>query len=80
MFFAFNHPIYREVEYNELRQKVIFPNEITELRKQNISFSTPGKDAKNNHEGGDFKLENQIKRIKSERKKRRGNVAKSNKM
>ena len=65
MFYGFNHPIYREVEYNELRQKVCFPTIISQLRKQNISFSNPNSDVKNNHEGGDFKLENQIKKIKS---------------
>ena len=59
-FFAFNHPIYREVEYNELRQKVMFPQEVSTLRKDNISFSTKSNIHGHNHEGGDFKLENQI--------------------
>ena len=65
MFFAFNHPVYREVEYNELRQRVFFPSSIVQLRKDNITYSNVGGVAKNNHEGGGFKLENQIKRIKS---------------
>ena len=39
MFYAFNHPIYREVEYNELRQKVSMPAEMNKLRKENCSFS-----------------------------------------
>ena len=65
MFYGFNHPIYREIEYNELRQKVCFPTIISELRKENISFSNPNSNVKNNHEGGDFKLENKIKKIKS---------------
>ena len=64
MFFAFNHPIYREVEYSELRREVLFPPEIAELRNKNISFSTKTSKIGNNHEGGDFKLENQIQNIK----------------
>ena len=54
-----------EVEYNELRQGVLSPSSISQLRKDNISYSNVGGVTKNNHEGGDFKLENQIKRIKS---------------
>ena len=65
MFYAFNHPIYREVEYNELRQRISFPSEIVQLRTENITYSNVGGVTRNNHEGGDFKLENQIKRIKS---------------
>ena len=65
MFYGFNHPIYREVEYNELRQKVLMPSLMNELRRENCSFSSVGGKVKNNHEGGDFKLENEIKRIKS---------------
>ena len=65
MFYAFNHPIYREVEYNELRQRILFPSEIGQLRQENITYSNINGVTRNNHEGGDFKLENQIKRIKS---------------
>ena len=65
MFYGFNHPIYREVEYNELRQKAIFPQEISEIRAKNISFSSANNNVARNHEGGDFKLENKIKQIKS---------------
>ena len=64
-FFAFNHPIYREVEYHELRQKALFPDEISVIRKNNISFSTKNNIHGHNHEGGDFKLENQIQNIKA---------------
>ena len=65
MFYAFNHPIYREVEYNELRQRILLPSRIVQLRRDNVTYSNVGGLTKNNHEGGDFKLENQIKRIKS---------------
>ena len=65
MFYGFNHPIYREIEYNELRQKVCCPSPISELRKQNLTFSSSSSCPKANHEGGDFKLENQIKKIKA---------------
>ena len=65
MFYGFNHPIYCEVEYNELKQKVCYPTIVSQLRKQNSTFGNPNSDVKNNHEGGDFKLENQIKKIKS---------------
>ena len=41
------------------------PSEMNQLRKENCSFSKLDGDVKNNHEGGDFKLENEIKRIKS---------------
>ena len=52
MFFGFNHPIYREVEYNELRQKAIFSKEISDVQKKNISFSSGNSEVKINHEGG----------------------------
>ena len=63
-FYGFNHPIYREVEYNELRQQALYPSEIANLREENISFSSSKCESKN-HEGGDFKLENMIKKIKA---------------
>ena len=65
MFFGFNHPIYREVEYNELRQKVLLPQEISAVRNNNISYSTKSNAMGHNNEGGDFKLENKIKQIKA---------------
>ena len=43
----------------------MFPPEIAELRNKNISFSTKTSKIGNNHEGGDFKLENQIQNIKA---------------
>ena len=52
------------VNLPNLKQKAIYPSEIWRLRNQNISFSS-AKSETSNHEGGDFKLENKIKQIKS---------------
>lgn len=65
MFYAFNHPIYREVEYNDLRQKALYPDALRKIRNENCTFSNPGSLFQNNHEGGDFKLENKNKCIKA---------------
>ena len=62
MFYAFNHPIYREVEYSDLRNKVIYPPKVKELCDNNISFVTSN--VKNSHQDGDFKLEEKIKSMK----------------
>ena len=46
LFYAFKHPIYREVEYRDLCNKVIHPNEVYNLLSENITFSSsnnPGK-------------------------------------
>ena len=37
-FFAFNHRIYREVEYNDLRERALYSLQIKNLRKQNNSY------------------------------------------
>ena len=65
MFYAFNHPIYREIEYNDLRQKALYPDEIKDIRSANCTFSNVGSVVRDNHEGGDFKLENKNKCIKA---------------
>ncbi|XP_057311750.1 uncharacterized protein LOC130649485 [Hydractinia symbiolongicarpus] len=62
LFYAFNHPIYREIEYRDLRNRAIYPNEVTEQRNQNLSFSTGSLEKKN--QGGDFLLEQKIQRQK----------------
>ena len=41
MFFAFNHPIYREVEYRELRKEVLFPPEVASSFETEIFPSVP---------------------------------------
>ena len=61
MFYRFNHPIYREVEYSDRRNKVLYPDVVKELRKQNISFSEIHSTQNTNHQFGDFKLEEQVK-------------------
>ena len=65
MFYAFNHPIYREVEYNELKLKALSPPQIAAIRRANCTFSNVGSTVHFNHEGGDFKLENKIKQTKA---------------
>ena len=57
MFYGFNHPIYREVEYSDLRNKVLYPEVVKELRKQNISFNEIHSTQNTNHQSGNFKLE-----------------------
>ena len=61
MFHGFNHLIYREVEYSDLCNKVLYPEVVKELRKQNISFSEIHSKQNTNHQFGDFKLEEQVK-------------------
>ena len=64
MFYRFNHPIYREVEYSDRRNKVLYPDVVKELRKQNISFSEIHSMQNTNHQFGDFKLEERVKSMK----------------
>ena len=64
MFHGFNHLIYREVEYSDLCNKVLYPEVVKELRKQNISFSEIHSMQNTNHQFGDFKLEEQVKSMK----------------
>ena len=63
VFFGFNHPIYREVEYNEWRNRVIYPEEILRLRTENISFRGHNSPPLTN-QGGDFKLEERVQSLK----------------
>ena len=63
MFFAFNHPVYREVEYNELRNHVITPKTVKKSRDRNHTF-TESSGASESHQGGDFMLEQRVKRMK----------------
>ena len=64
MFFGFNHPLYREIEYNELRNKVLFPRDVEMVRDCNITFSDNSSDLRTAHQGGDFKLEEKVKSMK----------------
>ena len=61
LFFAFNHPIYKEIEYRDLKKQVLYPPEIKRFLDENMSFSL---NLDLNHQGGDFCLEGKIKRHK----------------
>ena len=63
MFYAFNHPIYREVEYAELKNKVMMPEVVKISRERNHTF-TENTRADKSHQGGDFMLEQRVKRLK----------------
>ena len=60
LFFAFNHPIYQEIEYRDLKKQVLYPPEIKRFLDDNMSFSL---NLDLNHQGGDFCLEGKIKRV-----------------
>ena len=64
MFFEFNHPIYREVEYSDLKNKVLYPDIVKQRRKINVSFSDLKSMQNTNHQSGDFKLEENVKSLK----------------
>ena len=55
IFYGFNHPIYREVEYSDLRNKILYPEVVKEL--QNVSFNEIHSTQNTNHQSGNFKLE-----------------------
>ena len=61
MFYGFNHPIYQEIEYRDLKTRASCPEKTLEFLKNNRSFSTHGE---LNHQGADFNLEGKIKRMK----------------
>ena len=59
LLYAFKHLIYKEVGYSELRNKVLYPNEIYNLLSENILFSSSNNSGK--WQGGDFVLEGKVK-------------------
>ena len=61
-FYGFKHPIYREIQYQDLRNKALYPEEVKRQRSKNFSFSSTDIDARN--QGGDFLLEQKVKRQK----------------
>ena len=63
LFFLFKHPIYREVEYRELWNKVLYPPEIQVLLESNLSYSSSDKEQ--TCQGADFILEEKVKSQKS---------------
>ena len=60
LFFGFNHPIYQEIEYRELSQKIVMPAEILEQRNKNLTYTISEKEGK--HQVGDFILEGKVRR------------------
>ena len=63
IFYGFKHPIYRELEYRDLKNKVIYPSAVKEQQKRNLSFSTNSAVSRN--QGGDFQLEQKIQKQKA---------------
>ena len=60
MFFAFNHPIYVEVEYSVLRNNVLYLEAIKNIGDRNITFNSKELTLISVHQGGDFNLEERI--------------------
>ena len=58
IFFAFN----QEVEYRDLKNPVLYPPEIKQQRDRNMSYNTTSISEK--RKGGDFLLEEKVKRQK----------------
>ena len=63
LFYAFNHPIYREDEYRELKNKVLYPEQVKNILNENITFSAT--DITGKCQGGNFILEGKIKKQKN---------------
>ena len=58
MFYGFRHPIYQEIEYRDLKNKVLYPIEVKIQRKQSFSFSLTKEIWR--CQGGDFMLEKKV--------------------
>ena len=54
LFYAFNHAMYCQVKYRELKNKVIYPEEVKTILTENITFIVP--DVTGKCQGGDFIL------------------------
>ena len=61
IFFGFTHPVYREVEYRELQNKVLYPQSIKEMLDNNVTFNLTESMSKCQ---GDFISEEKIKKQK----------------
>ena len=46
LFYAFNHPIYQEIEYRDLKQKVVMPDEVRNQRRSNLTYTVSDKPEK----------------------------------
>lgn len=58
MFYGFPHPQYQELEYRDLQNKAIYPDQVKVQREKNLSYSSykePGR-----CQGGDFMLEQKV--------------------
>ena len=64
MFYAFNHPIYREVEYSELKERAISPEAVIRLKENNLTYVTKENAFELSHEDGDFRLEEIVRVMK----------------
>ena len=62
LFYGLNMINYQEIDYRDLKMRVLSPPQVSEYITQNESFSTGGHPTKG--EGGDFVLENKNRRIK----------------
>ena len=62
LFYAFNHPIYREVEYRDLKNCVLYPEEVRAVCDKNMLYSEYSNKGKS--QGGNFILEGKVKRQK----------------
>ena len=60
LFYGFNHPIYQEIEYCDLRQKVVTPSIVRKQRTENLTY-TISKNP-NKHQGRDFILKVKVHR------------------
>ena len=62
LFYGFNHPIYQEIEYCDLRQKVVMPTIVKKQRTENLTCTISKNPSK--HQGGDFIVEVKVRRQK----------------
>ena len=62
-FYGFNHPLYQEIEYRDLRNKARYPSEVKKQLEENHTFSTINTTAR--AQGGDFILEQKVKKTEN---------------
>ena len=62
MFFAFNHPIYQEIEYRDLKNGVSYPQEVKNVANANMAFSQS--QPNHNHQGGASVLKGKLSATK----------------
>ena len=60
-FYGFNHPLYQEIEYRDLKNKTVYPEEIRLQRQNNLTFSSSTEPSR--CQGGDFQLEEKVRVI-----------------